>query len=74
MKFEATGFEGLWAITPARYEDERGYFMETYREQEFLQRGIGPFIQDNESFSRKGIFERASLSKRATRPGQIGGV
>jgi dTDP-4-dehydrorhamnose 3,5-epimerase len=38
------------------YEDARGYFMETYREDQFLELGLpGSFVQDNYSYSRKGV-------------------
>jgi dTDP-4-dehydrorhamnose 3,5-epimerase len=38
------------------YADERGYFMETYREEEFRALGLpGNFAQDNQSYSRKGV-------------------
>jgi dTDP-4-dehydrorhamnose 3,5-epimerase len=38
------------------YEDTRGYFMETYREDQFRQLGLpGSFVQDNHSYSRKGV-------------------
>ncbi len=68
MKFEKTGFDGLWLISTAKYQDDRGYFKETYREQEFLSKGIGPFVQDNESYSKKGTlrgmhFQRAPYAQ-----------
>ena len=38
------------------YEDARGYFMEAYREDQFLELGLpGIFVQDNHSHSRKGV-------------------
>jgi dTDP-4-dehydrorhamnose 3,5-epimerase len=37
-------------------EDNRGYFMETYREDQFRGLGLpGTFVQDNHSYSRKGV-------------------
>ena len=40
---------------PTVYGDERGYFMETFRETHFIERGIsGRFVQDNQSRSVKG--------------------
>src|SRR5262245_3749475 len=39
-------------IRPRRFVDQRGYFMETYRETDFRELGIGcSFIQDNHSYS-----------------------
>jgi dTDP-4-dehydrorhamnose 3,5-epimerase len=38
------------------FEDHRGYFMETYREDQFRELGLpGAFLQDNHSFSKKGV-------------------
>lgn len=45
---------GLKLIIPRVFEDERGFFFESYREEFFAAHGIGPFPQDNSSFSRKG--------------------
>lgn len=45
---------GLKLITPRVFEDERGFFFESYRQDFFSTLGIGPFPQDNSSFSRKG--------------------
>ena len=38
------------------FEDHRGYFMETYREDQFRELGLpGTFLQDNHSYSKKGV-------------------
>jgi dTDP-4-dehydrorhamnose 3,5-epimerase len=38
------------------FEDHRGYFMETYREDQFRELGLpGSFVQDNHSYSKKGV-------------------
>src|ERR1700756_5636704 len=43
-------------LTPRVLSDERGYFMETYRSDEFEQLGLpGHFVQDNHSHSKKGV-------------------
>jgi dTDP-4-dehydrorhamnose 3,5-epimerase len=56
MKFIETEFPGVVVIEPIRYGDERGYFSEVFKLEE-IHRAIGPvnFIQDNESFSRRGV-------------------
>ena len=52
---ETCGIEGLKVITPTVFGDERGYFMETYNERDFVEAGIGcTFVQDNQSGSRYG--------------------
>lgn len=41
-------------IEPRRYQDERGWFMETYKASSFAANGIeGEFVQDNHSFSQR---------------------
>ncbi len=48
--------EGLIVITPYVFNDERGFFMETFRADEFEKVGIKEeFIQDNQSRSVKGV-------------------
>ena len=42
-------------IEPDVYPDERGWFKESYLEEEFATQGIGPFVQDNVSFSSHGV-------------------
>jgi len=54
MKIEETEFEGLFVIEPTVFEDERGYFLETFNALKFAEEtgGISPvFVQDNESMS-----------------------
>lgn len=42
-------------MTPSRFYDERGYFFETYRQESYLELGLPEFVQDNTSFSKKGV-------------------
>jgi len=56
MNIIETGLPGLLVIEPRVFEDERGYFFESYQQQRYIDAGIGqPFIQDNESKSIKGV-------------------
>jgi dTDP-4-dehydrorhamnose 3,5-epimerase len=56
MPFTATAFPGLFIFEPVVFKDERGYFFESYSEQAFEQQGISiRFVQDNQSFSRRGV-------------------
>lgn len=57
MDFIATKLEGCFIIKPKIITDARGYFMESFNEMTF-QLGIGQpvhFVQDNQSFSSKGV-------------------
>lgn len=50
------GIEGLCVITPTVFGDNRGYFMETYNENDLKEAGIDiHFVQDNQSASTKGV-------------------
>ncbi|MBR1875191.1 dTDP-4-dehydrorhamnose 3,5-epimerase [Candidatus Saccharibacteria bacterium] len=56
FKKTETGIEGLFVIEPTTFEDERGYFMETYNKNDFSEIGINvEFVQDNQSKSSKGV-------------------
>lgn len=56
VKKNVGGIEGLCVITPAVHGDNRGYFMETYNENDMKEAGINiRFVQDNQSASVKGV-------------------
>ncbi|WP_342645802.1 dTDP-4-dehydrorhamnose 3,5-epimerase [Mucilaginibacter sp. CSA2-8R] len=56
MNVTTTAIEGLLIIEPRIFKDDRGYFYESYSKQKFEDAGIhADFIQDNQSFSQKGI-------------------
>ena len=56
MKVTETGFKGLLVITPAVFNDSRGYFFESFNKEAFRDAGIifSP-VQDNESRSTIGV-------------------
>lgn len=56
MQIKTTGIEGLIEILPTIYHDERGWFFEFYKEETFRKFGIDiRFVQENQSFSKKGV-------------------
>ena len=56
MKVIDTEIEGLKIIEPDVYGDHRGWFCETYNAERYHAAGIEAiFVQDNESFSSKGV-------------------
>ena len=56
MPFHKTEFSGLLVFEPSVYEDNRGYFFESYNEQTFLKENIDlRFVQDNQSSSSYGV-------------------
>ena len=56
MKVIDTDIAGVKIVEPDRFGDERGWFCEQYNRARYLEAGIdADFVQDNESFSRKGV-------------------
>lgn len=56
FSFQKTEIEGVYIIEPQVFGDNRGYFMETYNEDEFKSAGLDmTFVQDNQSKSKKGV-------------------
>ena len=57
MKVSKSHIPGLLIVEPSVFEDERGYFMESYNRNRFLKEtGFEKeFVQDNESLSNKGV-------------------
>ena len=54
--FNKTEIEGVYIIDVKTYGDNRGYFMETYKESDFRAAGLCyNFVQDNQSSSKKGV-------------------
>lgn len=67
MHFTETKLKGCFIIEPRVFEDERGYFFESYRLdkiQEFIQSSIN-FIQDNQSKSSYGVVRGLHMQKGA---------
>ncbi len=59
-----TGIEGLYIIEPTVFEDNRGFFMETYSKRDFEEIGITyEFVQDNHSKSSKGVLRGLHFQK-----------
>ncbi|MGO5413125.1 dTDP-4-dehydrorhamnose 3,5-epimerase [Slackia isoflavoniconvertens] len=54
--FTDTSIEGVKIVDVNAYGDSRGYFMETYKQSDFVAGGIGcVFVQDNQSSSVRGV-------------------
>lgn len=64
FKFEKMAIPDVILIKPKVFEDERGFFMETYKKGDFEKAGIkGEFIQDNHSKSRYGVLRGLHFQK-----------
>lgn len=56
FQFKKTAIDGVLVIEPTLFGDSRGYFMETYNQDEFTTGGVDAvFAQDNQSKSRRGV-------------------
>ena len=56
LTFTKTDIEGVYIIEPKMFGDNRGYFMETYNENDFKAAGLDyVFVQDNQSKSKAGV-------------------
>ena len=65
IKITPTKIAGLVIINPSVCGDERGYFMETYNEEEFHAAGLTmKFVQDNESKSSKGVLRGLHFQRK----------
>jgi dTDP-4-dehydrorhamnose 3,5-epimerase len=61
----AGGIEGLLVITPTVHGDDRGYFMETYNQNDLKEAGYDMvFVQDNQSMSTKGVLRGLHFQKQ----------
>lgn len=67
MKYIKTDIPDVWILEPRVFEDARGYFMETWREDDF-NRETGHathFVQDNQSMSSRGVLRGLHYQKGA---------
>ncbi|MFV0352691.1 MAG: dTDP-4-dehydrorhamnose 3,5-epimerase [Oscillospiraceae bacterium] len=65
--FVQTALPGVLVVEPTVFGDDRGYFMETFQQEEFAAAGINlPFVQDNQSSSTKGVLRGLHFQKEHT--------
>jgi dTDP-4-dehydrorhamnose 3,5-epimerase len=56
MEIIQTGYDGLFVLKPRIFEDNRGYFFESYNQETLRRAGIAyNFVQDNQSRSIRGV-------------------
>lgn len=72
MEIVKTKIPDLFIIKPRVFEDNRGYFFESYNKNVFLQNGIDQnFVQDNESKSSKGVLRGLHFQKTPFAQGKL---
>ena len=64
MEYIPTAIEGVYLIQPRVFNDARGYFMESFKQEEF-DANVCPvkFVQDNESMSTYGVLRGLHYQK-----------
>lgn len=65
MEYKKTDIEGVWVLEPKVFNDNRGYFFESWRQSDFDEH-IGrhvEFVQDNESKSSYGVLRGLHYQK-----------
>lgn len=64
MEYKTTDIEGVYVIEPKVFNDDRGYFFEAFKQEEF-EKNVCPikFVQDNESKSSYGVLRGLHYQK-----------
>ena len=66
MTVKETKLKGCFILEPKVFEDNRGYFFESYNQRFFREQGIYTnFVQDNQSISVKGVLRGLHFQKTA---------
>lgn len=64
MKVEKTNLDGLLILKPKVFNDERGFFLESFNKKRYEEVGIKlEFVQDNHSKSSKGVLRGLHFQK-----------
>ena len=65
IKVNKALIEGLYVIEPTVHGDSRGYFVETYNQNDMHEAGLDMvFVQDNQSMSTKGVLRGLHFQKQ----------
>jgi dTDP-4-dehydrorhamnose 3,5-epimerase len=72
FEFEDTEIKDVKIVKPQVFGDDRGFFMETYEENDFKEAGIDTeFIQDNHSKSEHGVLRGLHYQKGEYSQGKL---
>lgn len=72
MQVRQTAIEGLIELIPRVFEDERGHFFESYNKPLFVSLGLPmDFVQDNQSFSVKGVLRGLHMQNEPFAQGKL---
>ncbi|MFI5345804.1 MAG: dTDP-4-dehydrorhamnose 3,5-epimerase [Elusimicrobiota bacterium] len=65
------GLEGLLLVEGKSFPDERGFFMESFRADEWAKAGLPPLVQDNLSRSKRGVIRGLHYQKNPAAIGKL---
>ncbi|WMJ72716.1 dTDP-4-dehydrorhamnose 3,5-epimerase [Cytophagaceae bacterium ABcell3] len=72
MEIKETSIKGLVEIYPKVFKDDRGYFFESYNKKKLEEAGIKEdFLQDNQSWSAKGVLRGLHFQKDPWAQGKL---
>lgn len=72
FSFKETPIKDLLIIEPRVFQDGRGFFMETFKESDFIKAGIKEnFVQDNHSFSSRGVLRGLHFQNEPSAQGKL---
>jgi len=72
FNFISTEIKDLIIIEPRVFQDGRGFFLETYKKSDFIKAGIKEdFVQDNHSFSSKGVLRGIHFQTGSSAQGKL---
>ena len=72
FEFIKTEIPDVILIKPKVFQDERGFFLETYKKSDFEKAGIkAEFVQDNHSKSVKGVLRGLHFQKKPFAQGKL---
>jgi dTDP-4-dehydrorhamnose 3,5-epimerase len=70
--FEPTAIADVLVIVPSVFADERGFFMETYKQSAFYEAGLtASFVQENHSRSTRGILRGLHYQREPKAQGKL---
>ena len=64
MELQPTPINDLIVLTPSVYRDARGFFLETFRDEDAHAAGLPPFVQQNHSRSSRGVLRGLHFQSR----------
>lgn len=72
FKFERLEINGLVLVRPDVFKDERGFFMEDYKQSDFHTNGINyDFVQGNHSKSQKNVLRGLHYQLKPAEQGKL---